>query len=64
MSKAQELAEKNCQNCPTNKNCAFVCMPVMLQLWASCNKSPHEMNEMMRNARENLRMKKRRELDE
>ena len=26
MSKADELAEKNCRLCPNNNNCTFVCM--------------------------------------
>ena len=57
MSKADELAEKNCRLCPNNNNCTFVCMSVMLELWASSNKSPHELDLMMRTARETMRLK-------
>lgn len=57
MSKADELAEKNCKICPDNKNCKFICMPVMLELWAGSNKSPHDLNEMIRTAREKMRFR-------
>jgi hypothetical protein len=57
MSKADELAEKNCRLCPNNNNCTFVCMSVMLELWAGSNKSPHELDLMIRTAREKMRLK-------
>lgn len=57
MSKADELAKNSCSLCPNNKNCTFICMPVMLELWADSNKSPHDLNEMIRTARENLRFR-------
>lgn len=57
MNKADELAEKNCKSCQYNKNCKFICMPVMLELWASSDKSPHDLNEMIKAARERMRFK-------
>lgn len=55
----RELAEKNCRYCPNANHCQFACMNVILQLWADCKKSPHELNEMMKRAREELREEKR-----
>ena len=57
MSKADELVENNCRACPNCNKCTFICMPVMLELWAGSNKSPHELNETIRTARERMRFR-------
>lgn len=57
MSKAEEFAERMCSVCPKMNECTFICNQVMMPLWADTHLSPHEMNEQMKSAREELRIK-------
>ena len=57
MKKADELAQKLCMNCKDNRTCGFICNFVLMELWSECHKSPLEMNDIMRSAREKIRLK-------
>ena len=52
MSKAEELAVRFCKGCVSNNNCGFVCDHVLTEMWLDCRKSPHEINEIIKSARE------------
>lgn len=51
MSKADELAITHCAKCK-NKNCSIPCSDVLVLLFLDCHKSPHEAQEMMKDARQ------------
>lgn len=57
MSKAEELAVRFCKGCVSNNNCSFVCDHVLTEMWLDCRKSPHEINEIIKSAREIMRVK-------
>lgn len=50
MSKADELALSHCSKC-NKKECMMPCSDVLILLFLDCQKSPHEAQEMMENAR-------------
>lgn len=50
MSKADELAQSYCAECG-KKDCSVPCSKVLVPLFMEQRKSPHELQEMMKNAR-------------
>lgn len=55
---ADEIAVNRCAYCERVNKCTFVCNDVLMAVYPTCGKSPHDINEMMKAAREKMRVKK------
>ena len=51
MSKADELALTRCAKCIKRQTCAVPCSDVLVLLFLDSQKSPHEIQEIIKNAR-------------
>ena len=49
--KADELALSHCSKC-NKRECLLPCPDVLISLFLDCQTSPHEAQEMMKNARQ------------
>lgn len=52
MTKADELALIHCAKCQNKKSCLIPCSDVLVLLFLNCQASPHDAQEMMKNARQ------------
>ena len=57
---ADDIAVNRCAYCEKQNNCTFVCNDVLMAVYTECGKSPHTINEMMKEAREKTRLKEHR----
>ena len=55
---ADDIAINRCAYCDNQNKCIFVCNDVLMAVYSDTGESPHTINEMMKTARETMRVKK------